>query len=132
MALIPDPVTCYSTARYFQKQVFRVFPESNLVVVDWITSGRHESGEKWDFESYKSINHIYLKDDDPIFIDSVMSSLSCIYWVFLLLHDDDDDDDLIPDSTLLVNQVLLDQTSGKSISDRMQDYQAIAMVIILG
>ncbi|XP_020269421.1 urease accessory protein D, partial [Asparagus officinalis] len=98
LAFIPDPVTCYSTARYSQKQVFRVFPESNLVVVDWVTSGRHESGEKWDFESYKSINHIYLKDDDPLFIDSV----------------------------------LLDQMSGKSISDRMQDYQAIAMVIILG
>lgn len=78
MALIPDPVTCFSTARYFQKQVFRIFPESNLVFVDWITSGRHESGEKWDFEFYKSTNHIVLEGDEPLFLDSVIFSLSCI------------------------------------------------------
>ncbi|GAB4840749.1 hypothetical protein Ancab_021512 [Ancistrocladus abbreviatus] len=50
----PDPVTCFSTARYSQKQVFRVLSDSNLVVVDWFTSGRYESGEKWDFGLYKS------------------------------------------------------------------------------
>ncbi|KAH0985108.1 hypothetical protein GBA52_012285 [Prunus armeniaca] len=41
LAVIPDPVTCFSTARYSQKQVFRVVSNSSLVIVDWITSGRH-------------------------------------------------------------------------------------------
>ncbi len=72
MAVVPDPVTCFSTARYSQKQVFRVVPDSNLVIVDWITSGRHESGEKWDFDLYKSTNHIFLEDDQPLFLDTVM------------------------------------------------------------
>ncbi|KAK0577842.1 hypothetical protein LWI29_001030 [Acer saccharum] len=44
LAVIPDPVTCFSTARYSQKQIFRVVSDSSLVIVDWITSGRHESG----------------------------------------------------------------------------------------
>lgn len=77
MAVIPDPVTCFSTARYSQKQVFYVFPDSNLVVVDWITSGRHESGERWNFELYKSTNHIFGEGHQPLFIDSVI--------IFLLL-----------------------------------------------
>ncbi|XP_024045859.1 urease accessory protein D isoform X2 [Citrus clementina] len=61
LAVIPDPVTCFSTARYSQKQIFRVVLDSSLVIVDWITSGRHESGEKWDFELYRSTNHIFLE-----------------------------------------------------------------------
>ena len=70
LALIPDPVTCFSTARYHQKQVFQVSANSNLVIVDWFTSGRYECGEKWDFSFYKSVNHIFL-GDLPLFIDSV-------------------------------------------------------------
>ncbi|CAI0387261.1 unnamed protein product [Linum tenue] len=101
LVVIPDPVTCFSTARYAQKQVFRVVADSSsLLLVDWITSGRHESGERWEFQLYKSTNQILLADDDdrPLFVDSV----------------------------------LLEQGSISSISDRMLDYQVIAMVVILG
>ncbi|KAL6198653.1 hypothetical protein ACLB2K_028442 [Fragaria x ananassa] len=70
LAVIPDPVTCFSTARYSQKQIFRVASDSSLVLVDWITNGRHESGEKWDFDLYKSANHIFI-GDEPLFLDMV-------------------------------------------------------------
>lgn len=46
--------------------------DSNLLMVDWVTSGRHERGEKWDFELYKSTNNIFLEDDEPLFLDTVM------------------------------------------------------------
>ncbi|XP_041025974.1 urease accessory protein D isoform X1 [Juglans microcarpa x Juglans regia] len=72
LAIVPDPVTCFSTARYSQKQVFRVVSDSNLVIVDWITSGRHESGERWDFDLYKSTNRILLEGDLPLFLDTVL------------------------------------------------------------
>lgn len=98
LVLIPDPVTCFSTARYFQKQVFRVCSDSNLVLVDWITSGRHESGEKWDFALYKSTNNIFLEGDEPLFLDTV----------------------------------LLEHGSIVPLAERMQDYQVIAMVVLLG
>uniref|UniRef100_A0ACD5V6H0 Uncharacterized protein n=1 Tax=Avena sativa TaxID=4498 RepID=A0ACD5V6H0_AVESA len=97
LAVIPDPVTCFSTARYYQKQVFHVSSSSNLVLVDWFTSGRYESGEIWDFNSYKSINHV-LSEDQPLFIDSV----------------------------------LLEQNSNCSIATRMQEYNVVAMVVLLG
>lgn len=76
MVVIPDPVTCFSTARYYQKQIFRLVSNSNLVLVDWITSGRHANGEKWDFEFYKSINNVYLEDDYPLFLDTVITNPS--------------------------------------------------------
>ncbi|KAH8521258.1 hypothetical protein H0E87_002350 [Populus deltoides] len=72
LAILPDPVTCFSTARYSQKQVFRVLLDSNLVIVDWFTSGRHESGEKWDFDLYKSTNNIFFDDNQPLFLDTVL------------------------------------------------------------
>ncbi|XP_058096417.1 urease accessory protein D isoform X5 [Magnolia sinica] len=81
-----------------KKQIFRVASDSSLVIVDWLTSGRHESGEKWDFELYKSTNNIFLDGNEPLFLDSV----------------------------------LLEQGSSTSIADRMQDYQVIAMVILVG
>lgn len=87
MAVIPDPVTCFSTARYSQKQVFRVFSDSCLLIVDWITSGRHASGEKWDFSLYKSSNHIFL-DDQPLLLDTVilLSLDMTAIWEFLIDH----------------------------------------------
>ncbi|KAK6154799.1 hypothetical protein DH2020_009047 [Rehmannia glutinosa] len=98
LVVIPDPVTCFSTAKYSQLQIFKVVPESSLLVVDWITSGRHESGEKWAFSHYKSTNRILLEGDEPVFLDTI----------------------------------LLEQGSHISISDRLQDYQAIAMIVLLG
>ncbi|GAV81096.1 UreD domain-containing protein [Cephalotus follicularis] len=98
LAVIPDPVTCFSTARYSQKQVFKVVSDSSLLIVDWITSGRHESGEKWDFDLYKSTNNIFFKGNQPLFLDAV----------------------------------LLERGSVANIAERMQGYQVVAMVILLG
>ncbi|XP_038995755.1 urease accessory protein D-like [Hibiscus syriacus] len=70
--VIPDPVTCFSTARYSQKQVFRLVSDSNLVIVDWLTSGRHESGEKWDFKLYRSTNYIFAEGNRSVFLDTVL------------------------------------------------------------
>ncbi|XP_078437905.1 urease accessory protein D isoform X2 [Wolffia australiana] len=99
LALVPHPVTCFSTARYCQTQLFNIDVDSNLLLVDWLTSGRRESGEKWDFDFYKSTNNVFLQDGQPLFLDSV----------------------------------LLQQEGGKlGIAERMQDYQVIAMVVLIG
>ncbi|XP_054803241.1 urease accessory protein D [Prosopis cineraria] len=98
LAIIPDPVTCFSTARYSQKQVFRVSTDSSLVIVDWFTSGRHESGEKWDFNFYRSMNNIFLEDDQPLLLDTI----------------------------------LLDTEKVGRVEGYMQNYQVIAMIVLLG
>ncbi|XP_060175714.1 urease accessory protein D isoform X2 [Lycium barbarum] len=72
LAVIPDPVTCFSTAKYSQRQVFKAMSDSSLLIVDWMTSGRHERGEKWDFDLYKSTNHIFHDGDEPLFLDTIL------------------------------------------------------------
>ncbi|EPS69074.1 hypothetical protein M569_05694, partial [Genlisea aurea] len=72
LAVIPDPVTCFSTARYSQTQSFRVKAGSSLLLVDWISSGRHETGEKWCFDHYVSTNNMFFEDGQPIFLDKML------------------------------------------------------------
>ncbi|KAK4279514.1 hypothetical protein QN277_011287 [Acacia crassicarpa] len=98
LAIIPDPVTCFSAARYSQKQVFRVSSDSSLAIIDWLTSGRHERGEKWDFNLYRSTNNIFLEDDQPLLLDTI----------------------------------LLDKEKVGHVEGYMQDYQVIAMIVLLG
>lgn len=43
-----------------------------MLVVDWFTSGRYESGERWDFGLYKSTNNIFYEDDQPLFLDTML------------------------------------------------------------
>jgi urease accessory protein len=52
LAVIPDPVVCFAASRYRQLQSFDLSTGSGLVVVDWVSSGRHASGERWAFHEY--------------------------------------------------------------------------------
>jgi urease accessory protein len=51
---LPDPVICFAGAKYRQHQAFDLAASAALVYVDWFTSGRHGSGERWEFERYAS------------------------------------------------------------------------------
>ncbi|XP_066297696.1 uncharacterized protein [Branchiostoma lanceolatum] len=70
LVLLPDPVVCYKDAAYRQEQVFHLNQSSSLVLLDWYTSGRMARGECWEFQSYHSINSIYL-DNRLVFRDVV-------------------------------------------------------------
>lgn len=48
---LPDPLVCYAGSRYQQFQRFDLCATSNLVVLDWLTSGRWNRNERWAFES---------------------------------------------------------------------------------
>lgn len=69
MVVLPDPVTCYTNARYKQVQKFdlRDASTSSLVLLDWFTPGRvhlmerngqSAESERWAFASYHSRNEI--------------------------------------------------------------------------
>lgn len=58
--LLPCPVTCFASARYIQKQTFNLSKTSNLVLLDWFTSGRMERGEEWLFSSYSTLNEVFV------------------------------------------------------------------------
>jgi urease accessory protein len=52
LVLMPDPVVCFSGARYRQSQGVHLDDGAGLVIVDGVTSGRRASGERWQFEEY--------------------------------------------------------------------------------
>ncbi|KAI0331963.1 hypothetical protein GY45DRAFT_1321513 [Cubamyces sp. BRFM 1775] len=69
--LLPDPVTCFSAARYHQTQIFRLAKDSSAVLLDWITSGRKSLGEDWAFSRYFSVNEVWI-DDQRIARDATL------------------------------------------------------------
>ena len=52
LAVMPDPIVCFAGSRYQQIQSFDLSADGGLVLVDWVSSGRHASGERWAFHEY--------------------------------------------------------------------------------
>jgi urease accessory protein len=56
----PHPVTCFKQARFLQRQRFDLAPDASLVLIDWLTSGRHSTGERWTFDQYDSRTDVFV------------------------------------------------------------------------
>ena len=56
----PDAVVCFAGSRYRQTQRISVAAGGRLVLVDRVTSGRRESGERWLFDEYVSRTSVHL------------------------------------------------------------------------
>ena len=56
----PDAVVCFAGSRYRQTQEIAVAAGGRLVLVDRVTSGRRESGERWRFDEYVSRTAVHL------------------------------------------------------------------------
>lgn len=54
LAVIPDPIVCFAGSDFSQEQRYDLAARANLVLVDWMTSGRHAIGERWAFRHYSS------------------------------------------------------------------------------
>ena len=54
LAVVPDPIVCFAAADFAQKQRYDLHADASLVMVDWMTSGRHAAGERWAFSRYES------------------------------------------------------------------------------
>jgi urease accessory protein len=54
LAVVPDPIVCFARADFVQTQRYDLHPDASLVAVDWMTSGRHATGERWAFSRYES------------------------------------------------------------------------------
>jgi urease accessory protein len=54
LIVAPDPVVCFEGASYRQGQKLDLDDSASLVYLDWFTSGRHATGERWRFDRYES------------------------------------------------------------------------------
>lgn len=88
-----------------QVQEFYLAADANLLLIDWMTSGRIDNGESWAFEQYKSTNHIYLEDVTTDTSKSTPLFLDCL---------------------------CLEQGVGISVAERMQGFHVIANMVIYG
>jgi urease accessory protein len=71
LAVVPDPVVCFAGANFTQAQRYDLDAGASLVMVDWITSGRHASGERWAFSRYESRFDIR-RASRRVFLDGVV------------------------------------------------------------
>ena len=56
----PDAAVCFAGSRYRQTQRIALAAGARLVLVDRVTSGRRESGERWRFDEYVSRTSVHL------------------------------------------------------------------------
>lgn len=71
LAVVPDPVVCFASADFTQTQQYELHADASLVMVDWITSGRHAAGERWAFSRYESRFDIR-RGSQRIFFDALV------------------------------------------------------------
>jgi urease accessory protein len=71
LALIPDPVQAFTGSRYCQHQQFSMAPDSGLILVDWLGSGRVARGERWAFDRFQSRNEVRM-GDARVLLDSLL------------------------------------------------------------
>jgi urease accessory protein len=69
--MIPDPVQAFAGSRYVQRQEFWLAPDSGLVLVDWLCSGRTALQERWQFCHFHSQNEVIL-GESRVLLDSLL------------------------------------------------------------
>lgn len=69
----PHPVTCFAHSRFVQRQRIEMRSSSSLVLIDWLTSGRHAAGERWAFDRYDSRTDVLI-DGRHVFRDAMLLS----------------------------------------------------------
>lgn len=74
LVFAPDPIQMFADSNYEQRQSFQLHASSNLVFLDWVSSGRSARGERWAFRKYSSRNELF-RDGTQILLDS--SLLDC-------------------------------------------------------
>lgn len=109
--LLPDPVTCFSSASYTQVQRFHLSKDSTMILLDWFTSGRKALGEEWMFERFHSVNEVII-----------------------------DGRRVARDAMLLENRSVQDPVAGdthqpelsRSLAERLKPYSCYAMLFLCG
>jgi urease accessory protein len=73
LLVLPDPVVCFEGATYDQTQEIELHATASLVLMDWMTAGRHASGERWAFDRYASRLNVR-RDGELVLGDSLLLS----------------------------------------------------------
>lgn len=76
----PDPVQAFADSAYVQRQEFHLAESAGLVLLDWLSAGRSECGERWAFRRYQSRNDVFVNGErrvlDALRLDSADSQIA--------------------------------------------------------
>lgn len=70
MVSAQDRVACFANSSFEQRQRYTLAPDANLLLVDWISAGRLDSGERWQLERYASRIEIW-RDSRLCFLEAL-------------------------------------------------------------
>jgi urease accessory protein len=70
VAILPDPVVCFSGARYEQTVHVTLAESASIALLDGYTSGRRARGERWQFDALRSRTTV-LRGNRPVLIDAI-------------------------------------------------------------
>jgi urease accessory protein len=65
----PDPVVPFAGSRFRQSQTWELHPESDLVLIDWIQSGREARGESFAFHGFESELRLVRPGGKPLLVE---------------------------------------------------------------
>lgn len=83
LAIVPDQITCFKKAKYRQRQSYHLESTGNLLLLDWLSSGRSAPprSERWQFSHYDSSVEIFLAGSllcrDHLLLDNENSIYPC-------------------------------------------------------
>lgn len=63
-----DPLVLHAGARFRQEQTWKLHDDSSVLLTDWLASGRHETGERFEFLDFESTIRIEV-DGCPVLLD---------------------------------------------------------------
>jgi urease accessory protein len=66
-----DPVVPYAGSRFAQSQRWVLHPGARLVLIDWMTAGRVDRGERFAFDAFESVTRVEDPDGSPLLVDSL-------------------------------------------------------------
>ncbi len=79
----PEPVQAFADSSYVQRQEFHLGAGAGLVLLDWLSAGRSECGERWAFRRYQSRNDVFVRGErrvvDSVRLDSAVSPVSAAH-----------------------------------------------------
>lgn len=70
LAVLPHPVSCFTSARYHQSQRLELEPGASVVWLDALSAGRVARGERWAFHEYRSRVEI-ASGGAPVLVDAL-------------------------------------------------------------
>jgi urease accessory protein len=73
LAVMPDPIVGFAGSSFEQRQRYDLEGSASLLAVDWVVSGRHAAGERWDFDRYASRFQVD-RSGTPLFYDHLRLS----------------------------------------------------------